>query len=194
MSTINKEGIIYTRVSSNKQVSDGNGLDSQYSACLRYASEKNINIIKTIIDPGYSGKSSERPGVEELWEFLESKTSDVYVIADTIDRFSRDAKNYHYFKDDLAEKGGILRCLNHDFANTEPANIFLEHAKGYVSVGEISILIAVSSAHRDEAFKICRYILEEIKHKSPIWKKEHYIEGNEQWLPGHSLRPKEEIK
>ena len=53
------------------------------------------------------------------------------------------------------------------------ASIFLEHAKGYVSVGEISILIAVSTDHRDEAFKMCRYILEEIKHKSPIWKQEH---------------------
>ncbi len=74
------------------------------------------------------------------------------------------------------------------------SSIFLEHAKGYVPVGEISILIAVSSGHRDEAFKICRYILEEIKHKSLIWKKEHYTEGNEEWLPGHSLRPKEEIK
>jgi len=74
------------------------------------------------------------------------------------------------------------------------AKIFLEHAKGHILVGEISILIAVSSGHRDEAFKICRYVLEEIKHKSPIWKKEHYIEGIEQWLPGHSLRPKEEIK
>ena len=74
------------------------------------------------------------------------------------------------------------------------AIIFLEHAKGYVPVGSISILIAVSSGHRDESFKICRYILEEIKHKSPIWKKEHYLEGTEEWLPGHSLRPKEEIK
>ena len=74
------------------------------------------------------------------------------------------------------------------------ASIFLEHAKGYVLVGEISILIAVGSGHRDEAFKICRYILEEIKHKSPIWKKEHYVEGKEEWLPGHSLRSKKEIK
>ena len=74
------------------------------------------------------------------------------------------------------------------------ASIFLEHAKGYVPVGEISILIAVSSGHRDEAFKICRYILEEVKHQTPIWKKEHYIEGKEEWLPGHSLRPKEETK
>ena len=74
------------------------------------------------------------------------------------------------------------------------AKIFLEHTKGYVLVGEISILIAVGSSHRDEAFKICRFILEEVKHQSPIWKKEHYIEGTEDWLPGHSLRPKKEIK
>ena len=74
------------------------------------------------------------------------------------------------------------------------AKIFLEHTKGYALVGEISILIAVGSAHRDEAFKICRFILEEIKHQSPIWKKEHYIDGKEEWLPGHSLRPKKKIK
>ena len=74
------------------------------------------------------------------------------------------------------------------------AKISLEHAKGYTPVGEISILIAVGSGHRDEAFKICRYVLEEVKHQSPIWKKEHYEDGKEEWLPGHSLRPKKEIK
>ena len=74
------------------------------------------------------------------------------------------------------------------------AKIFLEHAKGYLSVGEISILIGVGAGHRDESFKICRYILEEVKHQSPIWKKEHYIDGKEEWLPGHSLRPKEKVK
>ena len=74
------------------------------------------------------------------------------------------------------------------------AKIFLEHIKGYAPVGEISILIAVGSGHRDEAFKICRYILEEVKHQTPIWKKEHYADGKEEWLPGHSLRPKKEIK
>jgi len=62
-----------------------------------------------------------------------------------------------------------------------------------VPVGEISIVIAVGSKHRDEAFKICRYILEEIKHQSPIWKKEHYTKGTEEWLPGHSLRLKKEV-
>ena len=74
------------------------------------------------------------------------------------------------------------------------AKIFLEHAKGLVPVGEISIIIAVGAGHRDEAFKICRYILEEVKHQSLIWKKEHYIGGTEDWLPGHSLRNKKEVK
>lgn len=74
------------------------------------------------------------------------------------------------------------------------AKIFLEHAKGHTPVGEISILIAVGSGHRDEAFKICRYILEEVKHQSPIWKKEHYVDGKEEWLSGHSLRLKKKIK
>ena len=74
------------------------------------------------------------------------------------------------------------------------AKIFLEHAKGFVSVGEISIIIAVGAGHRDGAFKICRYILEGVKQQSAIWKKEHYIGGTEDWLPGHSLRDKKEVK
>ena len=85
-------------------------------------------------------------------------------------------------------------CNNAKSKFDKNASIFLEHAKGYVLVGEISILIAVGSEHRDEAFKICRYVLEEVKHQSPIWKKEHYADGKEEWLPGHSLRPISEVK
>ena len=85
-------------------------------------------------------------------------------------------------------------CSNAKKKFDKNSKIFLEHAKGYAPVGEISILIAVGSGHRDEAFKICRYIIENVKHQSPIWKKEHYANGNEEWLPGHSLRPKKEVK
>ena len=87
-----------------------------------------------------------------------------------------------------------LICSNARNKFDKNAKIFLEHAKGYASVGEVSILIGVGSGHRDEAFKNCRYILEEVKHQSPIWKKEHYVDGKEEWLPGHSLRPKKEVK
>tara|TARA_B110000438_G_C15711277_1_gene605454 strand:+ start:398 stop:850 length:453 start_codon:yes stop_codon:yes gene_type:complete len=94
---------------------------------------------------------------------------------------------------EAAVKSFKLICNKAKNEFDKEAKIFIEHAKGYVAVGEISILIAVSTGHRDEAFKICRYILEEIKHQSPIWKKEHYFDGKEEWLPGHSLRPKKEV-
>jgi site-specific DNA recombinase len=138
MNTTNNEGIIYTRVSSNKQVTDGHGLDGQFSACLRYAKENNIKVIKTIIDPGHSGKTSDRPGIQQLYEFLDSRDEDVYVIADAIDRYSRSSKHYQYFKDNLASKGGILRSPSHDYSNTEPANILLEQIK--ISVAEFERL------------------------------------------------------
>ena len=66
-------------------------------------------------------------------------------------------------------------------------NIFVEHFKGRLDIGGISILIAVSSPHRDESFKACRFIIEEIKHRAPIWKQEHYIDGDSEWVQGHAL-------
>ena len=73
MNTINKEGVIYTRVSSLKQVTQGSGLDSQYSACLNYAKENNIKIIKTFKDAAMSGKTADRPGLEEMIDFIKKK-------------------------------------------------------------------------------------------------------------------------
>lgn len=62
------------------------------------------------------------------------------------------------------------------------------HYKGELPVGGTSIVIAVSSAHRAESFEACRYVIDEIKARAPVWKREHYREGKSEWLPGHSLR------
>lgn len=64
----------------------------------------------------------------------------------------------------------------------------ISHFKGELPVGGISIIIAVSSAHRAESFEACRYVIEEIKTRAPIWKQEHYVTGKSAWLPGHSLK------
>lgn len=64
---------------------------------------------------------------------------------------------------------------------------YLSHYQGILSIGEISVIIAVSSPHRAESFEACRYVIEELKRRAPIWKKEHYIDGISDWLPGHSL-------
>ena len=65
--------------------------------------------------------------------------------------------------------------------------VFIEHTKGYLSLGDISILIAVACKHRDQAYVLSRYIIEEIKKRSPIWKKEHYEDQTTEWLKGNSI-------
>jgi molybdopterin synthase catalytic subunit len=56
------------------------------------------------------------------------------------------------------------------------------HRTGALKLGELAVYVAVSAAHRDEAFRACRYIIDEVKHRVPIWKKEHYVTGNSGWV------------
>ena len=72
--------------------------------------------------------------------------------------------------------------------NIKDKAVFIEHVKGYVGLGEISIIIAVACKHRDQAYVLSRYIIEEIKKKSPIWKKEHYENENSEWLKGNPIQ------
>ncbi len=65
--------------------------------------------------------------------------------------------------------------------------VFIEHAKGYLNLGDVSIIIAVACKHRDQAYVLSRYIIEEIKKKSPIWKKEHYENEDSEWLKGNPI-------
>ena len=65
--------------------------------------------------------------------------------------------------------------------------VFIEHAKGYLNLGDVSIIIAVACKHRDQAYVLSRYIIEEIKKRSPIWKKEHYQNEDSEWLKGNPI-------
>ena len=66
--------------------------------------------------------------------------------------------------------------------------VFIEHVKGYVDVEEKSIIIGVGCRHRDEAYNLSRFIIEEIKKRTPIWKKEHYTNEESEWLKGVSIQ------
>ena len=72
--------------------------------------------------------------------------------------------------------------------NIKNKAVFIEHAKGYLNLGEISIIIAVACKHRDEAYILSRYIIEEIKKRSPIWKKEYYQNNEADWLKGNPIQ------
>ena len=65
--------------------------------------------------------------------------------------------------------------------------VYIEHVKGYLGLGEISIIIAVACPHRAETYILSRYIIEEIKKRSPIWKKEHYENEESEWLKGNPI-------
>ena len=72
--------------------------------------------------------------------------------------------------------------------NIKEKSVYIEHVKGYVGLGEISIIIAVACPHRAEAYDLSRYIIEEIKKRSPIWKKEHYKDNDSEWLKGNPIQ------
>ena len=59
------------------------------------------------------------------------------------------------------------------------------HRTGDLAVGEISVAVAVSSPHRDDAFAAGRYLIDELKQRAPIWKKEHWPGGGEWVREGH---------
>lgn len=56
------------------------------------------------------------------------------------------------------------------------------HRLGSLAIGDVAVWVGASSPHRNEAFLACRYIIDEVKHRLPIWKKEHYTSGDSGWV------------
>jgi molybdopterin synthase catalytic subunit len=56
------------------------------------------------------------------------------------------------------------------------------HRVGELGIGDLAVWVGVAAGHRDEAFKACRYIIDEVKHRVPIWKKEFYVSGDSGWV------------
>ncbi len=82
---------------------------------------------------------------------------------------------------ELAEKEGarIVEEARVKFGVTRAACV---HRLGSLALGEAAVWVGVSAAHRDEAFRACRFIIDEVKHRVPIWKKEHYVNGDSGWV------------
>ncbi|HJS42146.1 MAG TPA: molybdenum cofactor biosynthesis protein MoaE [Gemmatimonadales bacterium] len=76
----------------------------------------------------------------------------------------------------------ITRILNEAQERWPNARVTLQHRLGLIPVGEASIAIAAAAPHRDEAFAACRYVIEEVKKRLPIWKKELHLDGTATWV------------
>jgi molybdopterin synthase catalytic subunit len=60
--------------------------------------------------------------------------------------------------------------------------VAVAHRVGYLRLGEASVAIASSHAHRAPAFEACRWVLEAVKRRVPVWKREHYADGGRDWV------------
>jgi molybdopterin synthase catalytic subunit len=60
--------------------------------------------------------------------------------------------------------------------------VALRHRVGMLEIGDAAVAIAVAGAHRDEAFAACRHVIEEVKRRVPIWKRERYADGTVEWV------------
>jgi len=81
----------------------------------------------------------------------------------------------------LAEKEGT-RIIGEALQRFDISHALCVHREGLLELGEIAVIVCVSAAHRGPAFDACRYIIDEVKTRLPIWKKEHYVNGVSEWV------------
>jgi molybdopterin synthase catalytic subunit len=79
----------------------------------------------------------------------------------------------------VSEGETILREAKQRFPHLQAHCV---HRSGLLEIGECAVWVGVSAPHRDEAFQACRYIIDQVKVRLPIWKKEHYVDGNSGWV------------
>ena len=88
---------------------------------------------------------------------------------------------YYEAYDALAIKEGN-RIMAEAFDRYDIRVAACQHRTGELGIGGIAVWVGVSSDHRDAAFQACRYIIDEIKGRLPIWKKEKYVDGETEWV------------
>jgi molybdopterin synthase catalytic subunit len=92
----------------------------------------------------------------------------------------------------LAEKEGsrILAEAREKFAVQTAICV---HRAGALQIGDLAVWVGVSAAHRGAAFEACRYIIDEVKARVPVWKKEHYADGASEWINCATRGPAAEL-
>lgn len=88
---------------------------------------------------------------------------------------------YEVYRTQVSEK--ITEIVSEAVARWSVVAVAVEHRMGRVELGEVAVAVAVSSGHRAEAFAAARYLIDELKERAPIWKKEHW-EGGAEWSLG----------
>jgi DNA invertase Pin-like site-specific DNA recombinase len=115
-----KRALIYCRVSSERQVNEGHGLDSQEQRCVKRAAELGLEVAEIFPDGGISGGLFERPAMNKLIAYLDEHPKEKFVIIfDDLKRFARNVWVHLQLKTELAfKRQAKLECLNFKFEET----------------------------------------------------------------------------
>jgi molybdopterin synthase catalytic subunit len=70
------------------------------------------------------------------------------------------------------------------------STVIAVHRTGELDIGEASVAIVVAGPHRDAGYAASRYVIEEIKKRLPVWKHEHFTDGDARWVDGTALAPR----
>ena len=129
--------------------------------------------------------SSESINRDHLHELLSNKAAGAIVVFEGWVRNHNEGKQvtsleYQVYRE-LALKEGE-RILSEAKEKFNLHHILSVHREGHLKLGEVAIWVGATASHRDDAFKASRYVIDEIKHRLPVWKKEHYVGEEAQWV------------
>ncbi|MEW8626257.1 MAG: recombinase family protein [Candidatus Thiodiazotropha sp.] len=115
-SKVRQQAVVYCRVSSVKQVTEGQGLQSQEKMCREFARIKSYEVVKSFHDKGQSGKLMNRPQMKTMLEYLHAHRDDnVVVIIDSIDRLARDLETHLNLRAAIRDAGATLESPSMEF-------------------------------------------------------------------------------
>lgn len=132
-------------------------------------------VVREPLDPGdvLARVGSDEDGAALLF---------VGVVRDHADGRPVSGMRYDAYEEMAADVLAAIAGEAADLLGTE--RVAVVHRVGELAVGEVSVAIAVSSPHRAQAYDASRYVIEEIKKRVPIWKKEHFTDGEARWVEG----------
>ena len=108
-----------------------------------------------------------------------------YVSFEGLVRNHNDGKEVLQLEYEIYEKMSIKeaeKILIEAKKNFDLVDFLCVHRKGLLQIGDIAVYVGVTAFHRGAAFQACEYIINQIKVRLPIWKKEYYVNGSAEWV------------
>jgi len=121
-----KKSVIYCRVSSQRQVDEGHGLESQEKSCRGYSDSKGYVVDKVFHEGAVSGGDFNRPEMNKLIEYLTFNRGNFVVIFDDISRLARDVNVHRLLVKSIKDTGAEIDCIGTIVGSDAPADILVE--------------------------------------------------------------------